>query len=334
MGLGNQGSRLSLTLIIPTVEHRAALFSRALRHLDEIQFPGPIVVSDHSPRDKLGVIASITRGYEKLNIKLLQHQPDTHFLTRLTLCAAETKTPYVHLHADDDFLMSNAIDRLIAELEQRPECVAAMGINLHVYLTTGEYQVLPKTALKQPNPFERLIAQLESFSSVLYALRRREEFLSSLSFAAERCPDVQFWQYLESCMAAIKGQIAVVNDLHYVREVHKNKWSGTLVREKSRDHFPYLILSPEFQPRLAAFRAALIEACNKNGVSPDTSVLDGALIHLLYRGFGVMGLPKVHFTIANPSVQQSQEAMLEVMFRDPNHPATENLRRIFALPRG
>lgn len=323
----------SVALVIPTVHHRARFYARALRHLAASGFRGPIVVSDHSPPEHADAIAAATAQHQNLDVRVLQHAPDTHFLTRLLQCARAVQTPYLHLHADDDFLAIGVLGRLVGEMERRPACAAAMGINLHVRFDTGDVQPLRKASIEQPAPFDRLIAQLESFSSVLYALRRREELIATFAFAVERCPDVQFWQYLESCVAAIRGTVAVVDDLHYVREIHPDKWSATLVRERSPDHFPYLILAPEFQPRLAAFRGALASACEASDVGVDATRLDAGLIHLLHHGFGAMGLPEPSSTAPAPLPTATLEALRGKPVH-PEHPAVTELRRIFTLARG
>ncbi len=315
-----------IALIIPTVHHRAQLFDRALRFLDECACPAPIMVSDHSPPGALDVIAGIVRRYKNLDINLLRHAPDLHFLKRLTACAEMAGTPYVHLHADDDFLAPSVVGSLIQTMEQAPDCVAVMGINVHLGKSAT---ISAKGEIDQPAPFPRLIAQLEAYSSVLYALRRTDEFISSLSFAVERCPDVQFWQYLESCVAAIRGRICVIDELHYVRTVHAQKWSATLVREQSRDHFPYLILAPEFQPRFAAFRAALIEACRDAGAGVDTDALDKALIHLLNHGLGAMGLPGTRYgRDAWTARRQTHEKALREKLANPADPASAVMGQI------
>lgn len=317
MSIDNQKPQLSL--IIPTVHHRASLFDRTLKYLEACACPVPVIVSDHSPAAEPGVIAGVASRYKNLQIRLLQHSPDLHFLNRLAACAEAADTPYVHLHADDDFLVPAAVEPLVRELEEAPDCVAAMGINLHLGKSVS---VGGRGEISQPTPFARLIAQLEAYSSVLYALRRRDEFISSLSFAAERCPDVQFWQYLESCVAALHGRISVIDDLHYVRSVHARKWSATLVNERSRDHFPYLILSPEFQPRFAAFRAALVEACRNADAAVDDGALDQALIHLLVHGMGAMGLPKARYgRDAWNARRQAHEKVLQTRLGNPQDPA-------------
>ena len=324
-----------VTLIIPTVHFRAHLLARALQHIQSQGFNGTIIVSDHSPADFKQVIATTVEPYKKQNIVLLEHSPEIHFLARLVDCAAQAKTDYVHLHADDDFLVMPCLDHLVSEFESEPACVAAMGLNLHVDLELKEYSSLPKTSVDDGDPGRRLSRQLERYSSVLYALRKKEEFIETLSFSCSRCPDVQFWQYLESCVAAIKGRIKVIDELHYVREQHFGKWSTSLKRERSQDHFPHLILSEHFYPRLAAFREAIEDTARNFRITIDPLALSDGLIHLLYRGFGSMGLPPRH---ASPSDQVyttalvSQDSLFETRLRNSLDPSRAFLTNIFSLP--
>ena len=319
-----------VTLIVPTVHHRAALYSRTLRYLSGIGLRLPIVVSDHSPEEHAGVIAEATRKHPGLDLKLLRHAPGLHFLTRLAQCAQAAQTPYVHLHADDDFIVPATLDRLVDAMQRSPACSAAMGVNLHVQFAKGQVTVLPKRTIPQAAAFERLVSQLESYSSVLYALRRRDELIATFAFTVERCPDVQFWQYLESCVAALRGPLVVADELHYVRSVHDQKWSAMLKRERSPDHFPYLILSDAFPRRLAAFRAALLEACP----GADAARLDAGLLHLLQRGFAAMGLPKK--TAGSPGDAATETAAKAMLARVQNlqDPAGKALQRIFAVAVG
>jgi len=322
----------SVTLIIPTVHQRAALFARVLRYLESAGFRCPIIVTDHSPEPDLHVIAGIVKQQGKLDLRLLQHSPDIHFLDRLMLCAQAAETPFVHLHADDDFLIRSAMVALVEGMEKKQNCAAAMGLNAHLRFATGELTIGPKSAIDYAEPFLRLVAQLENYSSVLYALRRRDEFISSMSFAVSRCPNVQFFQYLESCVAVLAGSITVIDQLHYVRETHAGKWSMGLVRERSAEHFPYLILSPHFSERVAAFRAALIEACETRNIAADTKLIDNGLIHLLYRGLAAMGLPERRAAGADTAQQVS--ARFAARMSDPKDPARIELERIAAIARG
>ena len=314
----------AVTLIVPTVHHRAELFARTLRYFRHVGWRGPIVVSDHSAPAHLSIVRGLVGDFGDLNLILRTDSPEAHFLTRLAQCAQAARTAYVHLHADDDFLVLSTLARLHAIMASDPGCAAAMGLNIHIQFGKRWNAMLSKRSAQDPRAFNRLLSQLENFSSVLYALRRRAEFIDSLSYAESRCPDVQFWQYLETCEAALAGTVSVIDDLHYVRQVHPQKWSRQLVEARSPDHFPSLILSPNFHPRLAAFRKALTDSCARRDVAVDPRALDDGLVHLLYRGFGVMGLPAQHSAEA-PSCTPEQ---ITARLQDPNDPATEELNRI------
>ena len=324
-----------VTLIIPTVHFRVHLLSRAIQHIQSQCFNGKIIISDHSPAEFKHVIATTVEPFRKPNIVLLEHSPELHFLARLVDCAEQAETEYVHLHADDDFLVMACLERLVLEFESRPDCVAAMGLNLHVDLDLKEYSSLPKTSIDDADPRRRLSRQLERYSSVLYALRKKEEFIDTLSFSRDRCPDVQFWQYLESCVAAIKGRIVVIDELHYVREIHSGKWSISLKLERSQDHFPYLILLDNFSLRLAAFRTAIEDAAGSAHITIDPVTLSDGLIHLMHRGFGAMGLPPLHASPnddAHSALLRSQESLLQSRFKNPLDPSRAFLNHVFSLP--
>lgn len=324
-----------VTLIIPTVHSRAHLLARALQHIKAQGFGGEIVISDHSPPGLQYKIAAAVKPYAGHNVVLLAHSPDIHFLTRLVSCAEQATTEYVHLHADDDFLAIASLEHLMREFEQRADCVAAMGLNLHVDLELKQYSSLPKTSIDHEDPGRRISMQLERYSSVLYALRKKREFIETLSYSRDRCPDVQFWQYLESCIAALKGRIKVIGELHYVREQHFGKWSTSLKRDRSQDHFPHLILSEHFHPRLLAFRKAIEDAARISGIAIDPLALSDGLIHLMYRGLGSMGLPPRHAT-PNDEIYKTaltaQDSLFETRLRNPLDASRSFLGQIFSLP--
>ena len=68
----------SVTLIIPTVHQRAALFTRVLRYLESAGFLCPVIVTDHSPQPHLDVIADIAKQHGKLGGMLASHGRGTH----------------------------------------------------------------------------------------------------------------------------------------------------------------------------------------------------------------------------------------------------------------
>lgn len=318
---------MTVTLIVPTVSTRQELFARVLRYFSACRMQCPIVVSDHSPEKDLGIVKALVARHPDLHLKLIRHPPEMHFLERLIDCARQSDTPYVHLHADDDFVVPETLQKLTALMDAYPACIASMGLNINASISSNKFTPVDKLPITQTKPAHRLIAQLENFSSVLYALRRREEFIRSLSFAVTHCPDVQFWQYLESCASVLEGEVHVIDDLHYVRESHPKKWSITLLRELSRDHFPYLIINPAFSGRVAAFRKAIIETCADRGLNIPEDVLDGAIFHLLLRGQRVITQPPLQFTTKNAGVINKLQDLLNT----PNNPTNTALARILGM---
>ena len=315
----------NVTLIVPTVYHRAELFAQTLKYFSHVGWRSPIIVSDHSPKEHLDAIRSIVGTFGDLNVRLRVDPPDAHFLARLVRCAEDAQTDYVHLHADDDFVAFATLARLFEVMERDPGCAAAMGVNIHFNIATQGFAVLTKTGCTQPDAFTRLLSQLEKFSSVLYALRRRGEFIDSMSYAEAHCPDVQFWQYLETCQAVLSGTVAIIDELHYARQVHAKKWSNQLVKERSPDHFPQLILSAHFQPRVAAFRTALVDSCARHEIAVDHTALDDGLIRLLHHGLGVMGLPDRRTT---NELVSGQDQMMKRL-QDANDPARKAMIQIY-----
>jgi len=95
-----------------------------------------------------------------------------------------------------------------------------------------------------------LVAQLEAIV-VLYALRRRGEL--SAAFICGRALSMCSLAYLESCVWRWKCDRGGGR-----RANGRLLWCAT-----NRRHFPYLILSGDFQRRVADFRAALAGRAGK-----------------------------------------------------------------------
>ena len=149
-----------VALIIPTVHTRIQSFSRTLAYLAQCRYGDPIVVSDHSPPERAAPVADALRRHPELDITLVQHPPDLHFLKRLADCAAKVDTPYVHLHADDDFILPSTLALLVKAMERDPGCAAATGIHMNVWVRELASETLEKFAYPQRDPGDRLIAQL------------------------------------------------------------------------------------------------------------------------------------------------------------------------------
>lgn len=281
----------ALTLIIPSVASRAALFERALEVLSKTQVKWKILVTDHSEDSKSGVLAAIAERFPALNIEFIYHAPDAHFVERITDCAAQATTAYVALHADDDFLITTATESCIDRLESDAACAAVKG-QIAFFIVNKEAKITGDLQDGYPR-FEddraaRTLNHVASFSPTLYAVHRREVFVSAYRTALAQNPNVIFWQYLGSAWTVAAGHVAVINELFYIREFNPIGWRAKLVDGKDPTHWPYLVTAPDFSSQLATFRQHLAE-----GLAGDVSQLQAlemaatdACLYLVSRAMG------------------------------------------------
>jgi len=254
---------VKVTLIIPSVHSRAALLDRALHHLEEQQFGGEVILSDHSPPEHAKVLGEVLARHRGLRVLALEHDPAWHFLQRLTDCAESAQTDYVALHADDDFMFISALGECADFLEHHPDFAAAKGRMLFFHLQVGKAPVLSSHegyARTEDDVAQRVVRHLANFNATLYAVHRRAQFIESHTKALARTANVIFWQYLASCLTLVQGKLHVAEAPYYYRQDNPAGWRSTLVRERARDHWPLLILAPEFPALLGAFAAGLREA--------------------------------------------------------------------------
>ena len=277
------------TLIVPSVHSRAALLNRALTHLEAQQFRGEIIVSDHSPRDRLDVLRDVVARHGALRMLMLEHDPEWHFLERLADCAEACSGEYVAVHADDDFMFVEALQECAHFLEAHPDYAAAKGRMLFFRLADGERRALSKHAgfaRAEPESATRLMRHLANFNATLYAVHRRAQFIDAYRRALAHTSNVIFWQYLASCFTILQGKLQVLESAFYYRIDNPAGWRATLVRERSREHWPTLILAPQFPALLQAFIGGLRQGLTSAGARIDGQLeasVEDATIWLIRR---------------------------------------------------
>lgn len=279
-----------VTLIIPSVASRAAYFRRVLIHLAQQGFAGPTVVSDHSAEDQAAVLSAIVAEFPQLDLSLRRHAPDLPFLERLADCAEAARTPYVVLHADDDFMHFPVLDLCTEHLDANSDTVMAKGRIAFFSCTDGNLGIFgqPGRGAPKPNMLSRLIRHMASFSSTLYAVHRREPFIDSCRRALAATENVIFWQYLQSCLMILEGKLKTFDELYYLRQKDHGGWQETLIANRDPEHWPLLIISPDFSRHLGDFRRALLAALEEKVAGPlpppFLSDLEEALIWLMRHG--------------------------------------------------
>jgi glycosyltransferase domain-containing protein len=275
------------TLIVPSVHSRAALLDRALKHLEAQRFPGEIVISDHSPRDRLDALREVVARHGALRVLVLEHDPAWHFLERLTDCADACDSDYVAVHADDDFMFVEAMAECTGFLDTHPDYAAAKGRMLFFKPPSNALSKHEGFSRAEPDPAKRLIRHLANFNATLYAVHRRTQFIEAYRTALSHTTNVVFWQYLASCITLLQGKLQVLERAYYYRLDNEGGWRSALVRERSREHWPMLILAPELPRLLGEFTQGIGTALSRAGVPIDAELermLEEAYVWLIRRG--------------------------------------------------
>ncbi len=279
-----------VTLIIPSVASRASYFRRVLIHLAQQGFAGPVIVSDHSAGDRAAVLPAIMAEFPQLDLSLRRHAPELAFLLRLADCAEAAATPYVVLHADDDFMRFAVLDLCTEHLDANGDTVMAKGRIAFFSCTDDTLGIFgqPGRSAPKPNMLSRLIRHLASFSATLYAVHRREPFIDSCRRAIAATENVIFWQYLQSSLMILEGKLKTFDELYYLRQKDHGGWQETLIANRDPEHWPLLVISPDFSRHLGDFRRALLAALQEKVTGPlpppFLNDLEEALIWLMRHG--------------------------------------------------
>jgi glycosyltransferase domain-containing protein len=279
----------ALTIIIPSVATRAAFVRSALDHLRHCGITARVIISDHSSPADRSAIAGVVAACPDRDITLLHHEPSLHFLERLSACARAASTPYVVVHADDDFMLPHAIARCVAFLDANADHVACQGRSVFMRVTpdrkftTGNQRCLSRS---EPTARERVAAHCDNFTPTLYAVTRREAFIEANSSTLKFTSNVIFWQYLSSCLMLKHGRLRTLDDLYYVRLDNPGGWRATLVKTRDRSHWPYLLVAPDYSGELSKFKAGLCDVLLAGADSEAEAVADDCCLGLLRRVFG------------------------------------------------
>jgi glycosyltransferase domain-containing protein len=277
-----------VTLLLPTIASRMEFLRSTLAHL-EVAMPGVrIVISDHTEDGDQEAVRRVVTQYPRLQVDIVHHPAAMHFLKRLSDCAKVARTPFVVVHADDDYMLPAALDESIEFLQSHQDYVCCQGRTFFLKLRAPRF-CAPKIhgvmTRAEGNAAERIVHQCGSFTPTLYALTRREAFIEANETTLRYTTNVVFWQYLSSCLLLAKGKSQALDSLYYLRLDNPDGWRATLIRRGDRTHWPHLIMAPEFSHEMASFREGVLVALEGAGVSDADIVVDDCCIALVRRAF-------------------------------------------------
>ncbi len=303
----------NLSLIIPSVASRAEHVQATLSHLDTLQLPTRIFLSDHSvPTERQAIQDIVDRFAGRLRITLIHHDPAWHFLERLVDCAKQADTPYVLVHADDDRMLAQPLARCAEFLNAHDDHAACLGQIFFVKVSPhASAQVSPQivNTRNEDHPATRVVAHCNAFGPTLYAMTRKTEFIQANTAALSFTTNVIFWQYLSSCWLLSLGKLNTLDDVYYFRLDNPNGWRATLVKERDHSHWPYLITADHFSAELGRFKAGLrsIIAPHMENQEALEELIDNCCLSLIRRAFG-----------ASRKLRESEVALLNRL-QTPGH---------------
>jgi glycosyltransferase domain-containing protein len=279
-------------LIIPTYEGTAFL-RRALDYLGEIAYPGRLVLADDSSGEHRGFAESAAGLYPELAIEFHGYPHGTRFLAKIIATLERIDARVVMLCAHDDFVVPEALERLIARLEADPALAATRGQVARFKLVGGTDIRLvphPMKPYPEPEPVERVLQHVRDFCPMFYSVHRRKLLIESLRLTEAKTRNVIFFQYLSSCVTAFQGRIDCTDELFYLRQSHPASWAAMLNRDY--EHWPLLVASPDYSRYYGAFRSALLEllAGARGAATAELGGrIDDAYLELVCRSFCQVG---------------------------------------------
>ena len=274
------------SLVVPTFEGTRFL-RRLLDYLARERFEGSIVLSDNSSGEHRDYVASCARAHPDLDIDVHLYPHDVRFLDKLADTLSKVDSRFVMLHAHDDFMVADGVNRCVEFLANHPEYCVARGRVAMLEIdwradgaTTASLVPHPMRGYEADDPAERVLEHMQSYAPTFYSVHERRQLIESFAATARATDNVIFFQYLSSCLSVYRGKVWCSDDLFYVRQGHAGSWSGTL-RRGDYEHWPMLITSPDFSRYYQEFRAAL---CALLGGDAMGERIDRAAVALISRG--------------------------------------------------
>ena len=284
------------SIVIPTFEGTPFL-RRTLDYFRHVSFKGKIVLSDNSSGDHRRFVTSCSGDYPDLWVEVFPFAEEIRFLHKIIATLEKIDSHFVMLHAHDDFMVPLSVEQCVDFLAKNPAYSVARGRIAMFALArdsnspAGQVSVSlvphPMRGYEQQDAVERMIAHIERYASSFYSVHRRDSLVESFRITEAATKNVIFFQYLSSCISALKGKIWCSDNLFYVRQGHEDSWSGRL-KKGDHEHWPMLITSPNFSRYYQEFRATLSQYVESRFDLPAIAVgqrIDVAALSLFQRGY-------------------------------------------------
>lgn len=146
---------------------------------------------------------------------------------------AQVKTPYALYMADDDFIVTEALEKGIRFLENHPDYSAVNGDAILVGLKReGEKMVVIGTSNYLQRGFEferasdRLTDHLVRFGATEFSIKRTEQIRESFEAIVSLKVVNLFEEIFVNCLTMINGKVKKLDQLYMVRQGHAGQVSA------------------------------------------------------------------------------------------------------------
>ena len=250
-----------LTLVIPT-QNCPTMLNRSIAYLARIRFGGRILILDSSDSVARQMnLLTVTRHGADLNIGLL-HFDKSHLL-KCSAGMGRIATPYSAVCADDAFVFSSALARLVRFLEKNSGHSAAAGISVSLSREpNGKCYALPGRPILSDSPVVRFRDFAGNPFPLNHAVQRTEGLAQAFRIAAsatdyESTP--AFAEIVLNQMPVLLGHIHFEPIAAHVRvDRGRHPQSGPIVFDADR-------CTTQFQ----TFRACMAEQLEIAGATSD-----------------------------------------------------------------
>jgi len=171
------------------------------------------------------------------------------------------ETPYIAFVCDDDFLITNTLNKCLMFLEEHSDYSVALGMAALFNLNSsgpygrissvGEYKLRD---IEKKTAQERILSHLSNYSNHNFGLHRTAEFRETYK-AVVRLPDKSFTEILANSMSCIQGKVKKLPDLYLIRQVHDRRY----LLPGLHDWFTSLDWSPSYR----VFYDSLVDALSQ-----------------------------------------------------------------------
>ena len=213
----------------------------------------------------------------------------------------------------------DAADACVRFLDDNRDYAVAKGRMVFFRTEGGKLNIHPHRGRSRAevNIHSRLVRHMANFTPTMYAVHRRAQFIESCERTLKATENVIFWQYLLSCVSIIQGKLKTIDDFFYLREGNPEGWQETLLRERDPDHWPYLVVSPEFSRHLGDFRAGVLATLDAYaGPTPEgfSISFEDALVWLMRHGLSKTQLDPEEEEEKNVSKRFGESSSVEHKF--------------------